>query len=168
MSRVVDLSFRSCESTQELVTKVKHTPKKTLSCGCLKINNNKLSDLSGIAEVVRASLGPNPNFAWLDASFNELTAISAEVIPDILHIQALYLHGNKLKDLQGTLEQLRKLPDLKSVTLNGNPIETTPGYRLVVLGALPNLRSIDHAAVTLEERERARMWFQNTKHTHKH
>ncbi len=165
MSKVVDLSFRSCSTISELVKKVGPKVSKNVVHGCVKVNNNQLSNLQGIKVLKEAAIG-HSRLVWLDASFNQIVEITPEIIPELEHVKVLYLHGNKLKDLHGSLELLRKLPDLQSVTLNGNPLETTAEYRMTVLGALPNLRSIDHASVTAEERDRSHMWFGYSKHNH--
>ncbi len=51
------------------------------------------------------------------------------------NLKSLQLHGNYINDL----EEIRKLSDLEflfELTLNGNPIEEIPGYRLFVLALM--------------------------------
>ena len=59
--------------------------------------------------------------AFLDLSFNRLTSID-DVILQYPKLTVLYLHQNKITDLH-EVSKLAKLTNLRSLTLNGNPIE---------------------------------------------
>merc|ERR1712032_1212343 len=105
-------------------------------------------------------MGDDPlrNCRWIDLSFNHLTRIEPALL-EFQQLKALYLHGNQIKSLP-SVERLRKLPKLISLTLNGNPIECCRAYRTYVIGALPKLRSLDHSMVTQEEISVGAAWFQ--------
>ena len=57
------------------------------------------------------------------------------------------------------MERLRRLTKLIALTLNGNPIECFPFYRRYVVGALPDLRTLDHSTITDDEVSGAHDWF---------
>lgn len=95
------------------------------------------------------------DIAWLDLSFNSITEIS----DDILQFQALkmlYLHGNKIQRF-ADISKLRQLPNLYSLTLHGNPIENQPHYRSSMIVMFPQLRSLDFAKITEDEKDSARL-----------
>merc|ERR1712232_1239978 len=100
---------------------------------------------------------PLRNCWWIDLSFNQLRTIEPALL-EFQQLKALYLHGNLIKSLPSA-ERLRKLPKLISLTLNGNPIECFPFYRRYVVGALPDLRTLDHSTITDDEVAAARDWF---------
>lgn len=50
------------------------------------------------------------------------------------------------------VEKLAQLPNLKELTLFGNPIENQPNYRLTVLYTIPNLIKFDFSPITRQER----------------
>merc|ERR1711985_121376 len=98
------------------------------------------------------------NLQWIDLSHNHLTTIEP-VLTKYTNLKAIYLHGNRIKCLP-SVDRLRRLPKLISLTLNGNPIEACRIYRRFVIGALPNLRKIDHSTVTDDELEASYAWYQ--------
>merc|ERR1712007_278179 len=98
------------------------------------------------------------NCWWIDLSFNQLRTIEPALL-EFQQMKALYLHGNMIKSL-ASVERLRKLPKLISLTLNGNPIERCRAYRTYVIGALPKLRTLDHSMVTKEEKDGSSAWFE--------
>lgn len=75
-----------------------------------------------------------------------------------LNLKALYLHGNCIKSL-ASVDKLKKLQKLLSLTLNGNPIESTSIYRTYVIGAVPQIRSLDHSTITQDEVSNAAAWY---------
>jgi len=125
---------------------------------CVKLNNNMLETVNGLPQALESAM-PNPlqNLQWLDISFNQLAAIEPELLR-FSNLKALYLHGNCLRQLS-SVERLRKLPKLLSLTLNGNPIESSKIYRVYVIGALPFIKTLDHSTITEEESLGAGAWF---------
>jgi hypothetical protein len=57
-----------------------------------------------------------------------------------------------------TVKKLKRLPKLRKLTLNGNPMAELPTYRKTVTTHLPNLRVLDFAGFTPSERETAKIW----------
>jgi Leucine-rich repeat (LRR) protein len=70
-------------------------------------------------------------------------------------LDELHLSDNRLSDLQGSLQVLAKLKNLRHLNLYGNPIAEEPSYRLKILKALPFLDVLDRHAVTDEDRAQA-------------
>mmetsp|Transcript_62362 Transcript_62362/g.140554 ORF Transcript_62362/g.140554 Transcript_62362/m.140554 type:complete len:244 (-) Transcript_62362:72-803(-) len=126
----------------------------------VKLNNNMLESVSGLPQALETTM-PSPivNLQWLDLSFNQLVTIEPELLR-FLNLKALYLHGNCLRSLP-SVERLRKLPKLLSLTLNGNPIESSKIYRPYVIGALNGLRSLDHSTITQDESTNSAAWFKS-------
>ena len=65
----------------------------------------------------------------------EIAAETALVSLDLAH--------NALESLPDALEALAAMPALRTLRLAGNPIALVPGYRALVLAALPRLRHLD-------------------------
>lgn len=126
----------------------------------VKLNNNFLETVQDLPMSLDFVMeDPLRNCWWIDLSFNQLRTIEPALL-EFQQLKALYMHGNQIKSLPA-VERLRKLPKLISLTLNGNPIERCRAYRTYVIGALPNIRSLDHSMVTGEETAQASNWFQN-------
>ncbi|CAE8609808.1 unnamed protein product [Polarella glacialis] len=126
---------------------------------CIKLNNNCLQSVNGLGRSLELAM-PSPvmNLQWLDISFNQIKTIEPEILT-FVNLKALYLHGNLITRLAG-VERLRKLPKLLSLTLNGNPVESTGIYRCFIIGALPTLKSLDHSTITEDEFLGASTWYQ--------
>lgn len=69
----------------------------------------------------------------------------------------LYLHGNNIYTVS-QVDKLGPLNRLKSLTLHGNPVEISPGYRFYVVSRLPQLQTFDFSGITKEERGSAETW----------
>ncbi|KAF4654045.1 hypothetical protein FOZ61_008504 [Perkinsus olseni] len=133
----------------------------------LKLNNNSISSLAGFSESLTSVMVKHTErLQILDLSFNSLTKVDADIL-EYPNLQALYLHGNCI-DTLSTFVKLRKLPKLRSLTANGNPIESREKvYRLYLVGALTwsegeseyRLKALDHSAVTEEEAAIAQGWY---------
>merc|ERR1711904_40230 len=124
----------------------------------MKLNNNQIENLSSLPQALDSVMeNALMNLQMMDLSFNHLTTIEP-VLTRYANLKAIYLHGNKIKCLP-SVERLRRLPKLISLTLNGNPIEACRIYRRFVIGALPNLRKIDHSTITDDELENAYAWY---------
>ncbi|XP_041358611.1 leucine-rich repeat-containing protein 51-like [Gigantopelta aegis] len=137
------------ETTQEKTEKEKSPGR------CLRLNNNQLSDLKLLPEIV-GNLFENPSsLGWLDLSFNEITTIDP-VLAEFENLHILYLHGNGIADLKH-VEQLTPLKNLWKLTLHGNPIDSVKGYRFSVLSLLPWLHNLDFSAVTKGDQVTARV-----------
>jgi len=125
----------------------------------VKLNNNMIDSISDLPQALEFVMDdPLRNLMWIDLSFNQLHTIQAELL-GFKQMKALYMHGNHIKSLP-SVERLQKLPKLISLTLNGNPIECFPFYRRYVVGALPDLRTLDHSTITDDEVTGAHDWYQ--------
>ena len=69
----------------------------------------------------------------------------------------LYLHGNNIFTI-AQVDKLSSLKKLKSLTLHGNPVEVTPGYRPYVIYAIPQLQTFDFSGITGIDRVTAERW----------
>jgi len=124
----------------------------------VKLNNNSIDSIADLPQALEFVMdNPLQNLQWIDLSFNQLSTIQPELL-DFKQMKALYLHGNHIKSLP-SVERLRKLPKLISLTLNGNPIECVLFYRRYVVGSLPDLRTLDHSTITDDEVRAAQGWF---------
>ncbi|KNC53570.1 leucine rich repeat containing 51 [Thecamonas trahens ATCC 50062] len=56
------------------------------------------------------------------------------------------------------VDKLGLLPNLKALTLHGNPIESHPHYKNYVLSVCPSLRHLDFTGVTRADRAAAQAW----------
>ncbi|KAM5260351.1 centrosomal protein of 72 kDa isoform 5-T5 [Hipposideros larvatus] len=93
----------------------------------------------------------------LDLSRNSL--VSLEGIQHLASLERLSLYHNCVSSLAEVL-RLRSLPELRDVDLRLNPVvKNQPGYRLVVLHALPKLRQLDDRPVRASEREASWLHF---------
>merc|ERR1719446_733231 len=125
----------------------------------VKLNNNSIDSIAELPQALEFVMDdPMRTLQWIDLSFNLLSTIQAELL-DFKQLKALYLHGNHIKSLP-SVERLKKLPKLISLTLNGNPIECMSFYRRYVVGALPDLRTLDHSTITDDEVKGSQDWFQ--------
>jgi len=124
----------------------------------VRLNNNLLETVEGLPKSLESALSdPLANIQWLDLSFNMLHTVEPELLR-FQSLKTLYLHGNRIKSMPA-VERLRKLPSLLFLTLNGNPIEIHKYYRHFTIGALPQLKTLDHTSITRDERVDANVWF---------
>mmetsp|Transcript_32728 Transcript_32728/g.76753 ORF Transcript_32728/g.76753 Transcript_32728/m.76753 type:complete len:254 (-) Transcript_32728:51-812(-) len=127
--------------------------------GVVKLNNNMFENISGLPEALHFVMdNPLTNLQWLDLSFNQLTAVEP-VLLQFQNLKALYMHGNCIQSL-GSVAQLKGLPKLLSLTLNGNPLGSAKTYRPFVIGAVQQLKSLDHSTITEDEHSDSFAWYQ--------
>jgi len=94
----------------------------------------------------------------------EVVSLAANDISDLgplthcERLQKVFLRKNDIVDLFQVLH-LRGLKQLRSLTLNDNPISSHDCYRRYVIAALPQLETLDDAPITPEERAAARAEF---------
>ncbi|XP_028429181.1 leucine-rich repeat-containing protein 51 isoform X2 [Perca flavescens] len=160
----VDLSFKHISSLADAWTEEHssglrplktNSEKKYLSCS-LRLNNNNISDLHDLQKTVSHFLAEPSQIAWLDLSFNKISHID-QVLCELRDLRVLYLHGNSIFILS-EVDRLGVLPQLHTITLHGNVIETNKAYRNRVISALPRLKTMDFSAVTRQERVMAKIW----------
>ncbi|KAG7389137.1 Leucine-rich repeat-containing protein 72 [Phytophthora pseudosyringae] len=113
----------------------------------LWINDNQIQQLDGLDECFRLK--------QLYAQNNCICSLGGSSLPHFQFLQELRLYDNKLKDLQGTLEVLRRLSHLRDLDLFGNAIVEEENYRLQVIRAIPSLAVLDRHVITDAERAKA-------------
>ncbi|NXC51262.1 LRC72 protein, partial [Penelope pileata] len=113
---------------------------------CLWVNNNKMQDLTFLKK--------NYCLTELYLNDNELVDISG-ALKDLCSLQVLLLHNNQLKQLGGTVKELKGITSLQMLNLFHNPLAHDPGYRLYVIHHLPSVQLLDRKSVTQRERELA-------------
>ncbi|XP_077341151.1 leucine-rich repeat-containing protein 51 [Lithobates pipiens] len=164
MGPPVDLAFKCINSMEDVLQEEPREGLRPLKRGeggklhsqSLRLNNNTLTDLRGFKEVVANLLSDPSHLCWVDLSFNDLPNIDS-VLTTYRHLSVLNLHGNSIRQLT-EVDKLAALPNLKSLTLHGNPIEAEKGYRSYILSVLPQLKSFDFSAVTKQDRVSADVW----------
>ncbi|XP_044143605.1 leucine-rich repeat-containing protein 51 [Bufo gargarizans] len=160
----VDLAFKCINTMEDVLQEdpreglkpIKRCENGRLTSQALRLNNNTLTDIHGFREIAEKLLSDPSRLCWIDLSFNDLSNIDP-VLTAYRHLSVLNLHGNSISHLS-EVDKLAALPDLKSLTLHGNPIETEKGYRSYILSLLPNLKSLDFSAVTKQDRASAEVW----------
>lgn len=107
-----------------------------------------------------------PPVQWLDLSFNQIASLgSGESISAAFpNVTTIYLHANKLSRLS-QLKKLKAFPNLKSLSLYGNPIEEHKHYRNYVMYHCPKLGQFDSSPVTGSERVSNAVWAKNFRKT---
>ncbi|KAJ9592438.1 hypothetical protein L9F63_015854 [Diploptera punctata] len=133
----VDYSFRSIQSLNELekdrprAYRVRLTPTRAESLKYLTrsiwLNNNGLANLQGFDKLVTSKLEQPSVLAWIDVSYNNLANVPDEFV-NYPNLRILYMHANCINSLI-SIEKLRKLNHLLTITFHGNPIESIPSYR---------------------------------------
>ncbi|XP_043114110.1 leucine rich repeat containing 51 [Puntigrus tetrazona] len=160
----VDFSFRELNTVSDLLTDkpnpgarpLKRDSEQKIIGTALRLNNNFLSDLTGLMGTLSSLYAEPTRLAWLDLSFNEFQHIHP-VLAQLKELRLLYLHGNRICKLS-EVDKLAALPFLHTVTLHGNPVVTERDYRAHLIGTLPHVKTIDFSAVTKQERELTSVW----------
>ncbi|KAL2096251.1 hypothetical protein ACEWY4_008399 [Coilia grayii] len=168
----LDFSFKCLSSMADVLSEepnqglqpLRRSSDKKFNSRALRLNNNIITDVTGLHVTMATLLSQPELLAWLDLSFNDLTHIDP-VLAELRSLRVLYLHGNSISVL-GEVEQLGGLPLLHTLTLHGNALENERGYRGYVIAAMPQLKMMDFSAVTNQERRMAQIWHQPT-HRHK-
>ncbi|KAK7171425.1 hypothetical protein R3I93_003894 [Phoxinus phoxinus] len=160
----VDFSFKELNTIPDILSDVpnpgalrlKRDSEQKFLSRTLRLNNNFISDLSGLTDIVSALFVEPNRLAWLDLSFNEIEHINP-VLTQLKELRLLYLHGNRICKLS-EVDKLTVLPSLNTITLHGNPIVTEPDYRSHLIATLPHVKMIDFSAVTKQERTLTSVW----------
>ena len=125
----------------------------TLIKTSVKCNNNSFSDWNGFTEAIDSCLSEPGVMDFVDLSFNQLTTVD-EQLARYKDLACVYLHGNKIAKLKD-LKFLKALPNLRKLTLHGNPVENVKTYRMTLINALPNLKQLDFTPITSNDRDLA-------------
>ncbi|KAM5181837.1 leucine-rich repeat-containing protein 51 [Mantella aurantiaca] len=164
MGPPIDLAFKCINSMEDVLQEepreglrnIRRDEDGRMYSQAIRLNNNTLTDLRGFREVIDKLLSNPFHLCWIDLSFNDLPNIDP-VLTTYRHLSVLNLHGNSICQLS-EVDKLAVLPNLKSLTLHGNPIEGEKGYRSHVLSILPQLKTFDFSAVTKQDRVSADIW----------
>lgn len=159
----LDYSFRNISSLSHLekryprqsLRRQRRSPSGRYNSNVIRLANNNLVDTKGLYQMALDVVEYPEEVAWLDLSFNEITVISEDIL-EFPALKMIYLHGNKIRKFSD-LAILKRLPNLYSVTLHGNPVENYPNYRSSMICMFPSLKSLDFAKVTEDEKDLARL-----------
>nr|XP_055052987.1 leucine-rich repeat-containing protein 72 isoform X2 [Misgurnus anguillicaudatus] len=113
---------------------------------CVWLNNNKIRD------ICRNSF--NCCLTELYLQNNDIISISG-ALRHLTCLRVLLLHNNQIKCLDETVEELKNMQDLHTLSLYLNPFTQYPEYRQYVLYHLPSVQLLDRKEVKLEERKEA-------------
>lgn len=120
-----------------------------VSLECLWLNDNNLTDISGLDGNFRIKI--------LYLNGNKMAELQPEQFEHFIALHTLSLGSNQLNDLTGTCYVLKHLRNLRNLDLNDNPISKEDNYRLRVIGELPTLETFDKKKVTEDERRAAKV-----------
>ena len=130
------------------------------ACG-LKLSNNLLTNLDGLAEFLETVLDDPSELRWIDLSHNQLTSVDP-VLFNYPKLSCIYLHGNQIASFK-EVEKLSYMENLAKLTMHGNPVEELPNYRLRVPAAISTLRSLDFIGITKLDRDKIDMFDRSRK-----
>ncbi|XP_025196236.1 leucine-rich repeat-containing protein 51-like [Melanaphis sacchari] len=117
----------------------------------LLLGHNRLTGgLDDIRQLVDRLFRQPDALCWLDLSHNRLTDVS-DALLGFPNLSTLYLHHNRLASLC-VVARIDRLPRLRSLTLQNNPVAEHRGYRTAVLTALRRITRLDFVSVTGGER----------------
>jgi len=161
----LDFSYKSLAAFQDAIDEEPrpgpHKIEKIEESGHYKSNTvrfcyNAISDYENFTSTLEHFLENPLELAWLDLSFNDLSVID-KVLLQYPKLKILYLHSNSIEKLS-EIDKLAALPELISITLHGNPIESLPGYKQHIISTLPKLKTLDFIPITNKNRIDAQMW----------
>ncbi|KAF5283113.1 hypothetical protein FQA39_LY17420 [Lamprigera yunnana] len=155
----LDYSFKQYTSIKDVIVDAPRTSRvgrmPTITAAnkyfsrAIWLNNNKLTNMQYINDLVKRCLHDPMKLGWLDISYNFIPEIDV-MLAKLQSLSILYLHGNLISNIDQVL-RLYPLKNLKSVTFHGNPISESPEYRTYVTTYLPQVRTLDFSAITLLE-----------------
>ncbi|XP_026994806.1 dynein regulatory complex subunit 3 [Tachysurus fulvidraco] len=137
----------------------------------LQLDNNIIEKIEGLEELT--------NLVWLDLSFNNIEVI--EGLDTLVKLQDLSLFNNRISmienldalqnleiislgnNLISQLENviyLRKLKNLRTLNLAGNPVCKDENYKVFVAAYLPDLVYIDYRLLDEQTREKGQYQYQ--------
>ncbi|XP_066054352.1 dynein regulatory complex subunit 3 [Chamaea fasciata] len=138
----------------------------------LQLDNNFIEKIEGLESLV--------HLLWLDLSFNNIEVI--EGLETLAKLQDLSLYSNRISKIEhmGTLQELqifsigknnltiledvvclRRLKNLRTLNLSGNPFCSKEHYRLFVVAHLPSLVYLDFKLVRHSTRKAAAVKYQD-------
>mgnify|MGYP002835679151 CR=1 FL=1 len=124
----------------------------------VRLSNNLLENMDFLNGPFLATIDTS-HILWLDLSFNKFVNVSEAMATNFPNVTTIYLHANNISRLS-QLKKLKLFPNLKSLTLYGNPVEEHKHYRNYTLNMCPLVTQFDSSPVTGSERKRAAVWAQ--------
>ena len=124
--------------------------KHNFETNSIRLCYNNISSLNGLINIFDIILKQPYNLIWIDLSHNNLKIINDELL-QIKSLKILYLHHNKIKS-KNEVSKLKSLPNLKKLTLYGNPIETKK-YRSYIIALFPDILCLDFNRITNNDKE---------------
>ncbi|CAF2918386.1 unnamed protein product [Rotaria sp. Silwood2] len=118
----------------------------------IDFTNNDLRKLDGFPFL--------PKLKTLYLANNHIARIAENLQEYIANLDTLMLNNNMLQELSD-IDPLATLPKLTHVSFARNPIAMKKDYRLYVIHALPNLRTLDYNRITQKEREASRKLYKS-------
>lgn len=157
----LDFSFKKLSSVED-VTKQKPRknrlgrvpetgPNKRFITSSVWLGNNSIQTTREASSILHSVLEYPTRLAWLDLSFNEVYDVD-EALLQFVNLKILYLHGNQIHNMSA-LAVLQDMPRLRTLTLHGNPIDSIPQYRSLVVNIVPQLSKLDFSLVVDSERK---------------
>ena len=124
----------------------------------VRLSNNLLTSMDTVAGPMIAAVDTS-KILWMDLSFNKLTSVSGDFSQKFPNLTTIYAHANQISKLS-EIKKFAAFPELKSLSLYGNPVEEHKHYKMFVLTMCPKLTQFDSSPVTRTERRRAEVWAQ--------
>ncbi|XP_077346820.1 leucine-rich repeat-containing protein 72 isoform X1 [Lithobates pipiens] len=112
----------------------------------LWLNHNKISRVN--------FLSTNFRLSELHLDHNELCDITGS-LKHLTSLHTLMLNDNRLTQLQATVQELKRMTNLRVLNLFHNPLQQDSGYRAYVVQHLPSVELLDREQVRQKEREEA-------------
>ncbi|EKX36348.1 hypothetical protein GUITHDRAFT_155259 [Guillardia theta CCMP2712] len=133
-------------------------PQEDLQTNAIKLGNNYLTALPPVFNIIMREVLEKPrNLSWIDLSFNQLEEVPA-VLAAYVKLSVIYLHANRIRKLSSA-SALAELPNLRSLTLHGNPCEQTKNYKMLVYGMFKQIKSLDFSTITVIDREKTASFY---------
>lgn len=117
------------------------------------LNNNNIKSMANLNVVVDSLLEFPEELTWLDLSYNYIEKIDESILK-YPRLKILYLHGNSIREIE-EIKKLKPLKQLRSVTLQGNPLREFINYRRYVVEHLPQIVKLDFGPITKVEKQMA-------------
>ena len=118
-----------------------------------KLNEVKNLNMWGYELTDVSIIEKMPNLEVISLSLNHISSLY--FFKNCKQLRDLFLRHNDISSFN-ELQNLKKLPALRSLWLSENPITSDPNYRLRVIHELPNLIKLDESDVTEEEKKKAK------------
>ena len=117
----------------------------------VRLSNNLLENMEHLNGPFISAVDTS-QILWLDLSFNKFVNVSEAMATTFPNITTIYLHANNISRLS-QLKKLKMFPNLKSLSLYGNPVEEHKHYRNYVLNMCPNVTQFDTVHDRYREKE---------------